>query len=439
MTSSTDWGYDKLRDRRANNTAKQSEYNNMSDLSSYDNIMMRSAESVGRKINNQESARNALDNSGYDFTDLSGYDQKSAGNSKFDMRDVKFLRNQGKSDDDIKNYIGTLGADSLHESIRYNKDFSGDNYVGDHDRNTKLISDFDFGKGYNKSDINYLKSQGYTGAEIADDMVNRAGNFGGASAKFLKDQGRFDDWDKANTSRRSQAKDRAQEHIKSPRSKDNSSNEPTIMQPGNSNSNPAAMPDLSEFKTPMPVPNPGNKPGNSNSNPAAMPDLSEFKTPMPGSNSGNNPGNSNSNPAAMPDLSGFKMPMPGSNSGNNPGNSNSNPAAMPDLSGFKMPMPGSNSGNNSANGGLDLSRFMTPMGGNDNPGNNNNSNGGLDLSRFMTPMGGNNNSGNNNNNNNSNGGLDLSRFMTPMGGNNNSGNKNNGYGGLDLSAWMNKY
>ena len=381
MTSSTDWGYDKLRDRRANNTAKQSEYNNMSDLSSYDNIMMRSAESVGRKINNQESARNALDNSGYDFTDLSGYDQKSAGNSKFDMRDVKFLRNQGKSDDDIKNYIGTLGADSLHESIRYNKDFSGDNYVGDHDRNTKLISDFDFGKGYNKSDINYLKSQGYTGAEIADDMVNRAGNFGGASAKFLKDQGRFDDWDKANTSRRSQAKDRAQEHIKSPRSKDNSSNEPTIMQPGNSNSNPAAMPDLSEFKT----------------------------------------------------------PMPGSNSGNNPGNSNSNPAAMPDLSGFKMPMPGSNSGNNSANGGLDLSRFMTPMGGNDNPGNNNNSNGGLDLSRFMTPMGGNNNSGNNNNNNNSNGGLDLSRFMTPMGGNNNSGNKNNGYGGLDLSAWMNKY
>ena len=379
MTSSIDWGYDKLRDRRANSLAKQEEYKNMSARSRYDEIMMKHTQNSGKRINSQEGARNTLDKAGYDFSDLSGYDHSSSGNSKFDNTDIKFLQKQGKTDDEIKNYIGTLGADALDESLRYNKDFSGDHYVGDHDRNTKLISDFDTGRGYNASDIHYLKRQGYTGAEIAEDMVNRADHFGGASAKFLKEQGRFDDWDAANQARRSEAKDRAQEQIKKP--------DKTTSQPENNQGN--GMPDLSGFKTPMPGSNSGNSGNSGNNSNNGMPDLTNFYTQMPGSNSGNS-----------------------NNSGNN---TNNNSGGMPDLTNFYTQMPGSNSNSNSSNssGGLDLSKYMTPMGGSSS-GNNNSgsSSGGLDLSKFMTPMNGYGSSSDSDDKKNKyNGGLDLSRYM----------------------------
>ena len=289
MTSPIDWGYDKLRDRRAENQAEQKEYNNMSDHSRYDEIMMKQAQHTGRRINRQEGARNTLDKAGYDFSDLSGYDHGSAGNKKFDRQDIKFLRGQGKTKDEIKNYIGTLGADALSENVRYNKKFGGDHYVGDNDRNTKLISDFDTGRGYNNSDIKYLKSQGYTGAEIAEDMVNRADHFGKHSAKFLKEQGRFDDWNTANDARRAEAKDRAQEQINKP---DKPTDQPTN-NPG------SGMPDLSGFMTPMPG---SNTNGNSNNSGSGL-DLSQYMTPMNGYGSSSDSDNKKNNYYGGLDLS----------------------------------------------------------------------------------------------------------------------------------------
>ena len=308
MTSSIDWGYEKLRNRRANNQGKKAEYKGMSDPSAYDTFAHKATQRQGNRLDRQETARTNLEKGGYDFSDLSGYDHKAAGGKKFGQADIKFLQGQGKSDDDIKNYIGSLGADALSENVKYSQEFGGDHYIGDHDRNTKLISDFDTGKGYNKSDIKYLRSQGYTDVEIAEDMVNRADQFGGAAAKFLQKQGRFDDWDAANKSR-SEAKERAQEQL-------NNSSQNTDNNGSNSS---------------------GNN-NNSGNNTSSFPDLNQFMTPMPGSN--NNSGSSN----------------------NNSGGSNNNSSGGIDLSQFMTPMGGNNSNSGSNNnyspGGLDLSQWM---------------------------------------------------------------------------------
>ena len=153
-----------------------------------------------KQIDKQEAARQGMMDSQYDFKDLSKYDSKSAGGGGFDMRDIKYLQKQGVSDDEIKNYINS--RENVSEGIRYNEQWGGDKYVGSIDSANANISDFDVGKGYNISDINYLRNQGYTDQQIADDMIARNDKgFGAASANFLNKQGRLDEWEAAKAKR----------------------------------------------------------------------------------------------------------------------------------------------------------------------------------------------------------------------------------------------
>ena len=138
-------------------------------------------------------------------TDISKYDHAAHGNKKFDMRDVKHLRSQGYSDDDIAKYSSSLGADQLEEGLRQNnRQFAGQHAYQDMAKGSK-ISDHDVGKGFNISDVKYLRSQGYSDKDIArhaHESVTQGGKrHGNAMSKFMDKQGYLDyyhgDWKKA--------------------------------------------------------------------------------------------------------------------------------------------------------------------------------------------------------------------------------------------------
>jgi len=235
--------------------------------------------------------------------------------------------------------------------------------------------------GFIGSDIDYLSRQGYSNEEITNHMASlRDGKDGGKgvsmnvhASNWLHKNDMLDTYSnwKAPNKAASEAKDRAQEHIKKP--------DKTTSQPEN------------------------NQGG-------GIPDLGDFMTPMPGSNSSNSSNNSNN---GMADLTNFYTQMPGSNSGS----SNNNSSGGVDLSQFMTNMRGnssSNSNSGGSSGGLDLSRFKTNMGGNSSSDSNSGgSSGGLDLSKYMTPMNGYGSSGDSDDKKNKyNGGLDLSRYKT---------------------------
>ena len=129
-------------------------------------------------------------------TDISKYDYASHGHGKFDMKDVKHLRSQGYSDDDIAKYSSSLSADQLGEGIRQNQSkFAGQHAYKDMAKGSK-ISDHDVGKGFNMSDVNYLRRQGFSDKEIArhaHESVTQGGKrHGNAMAKFMDKQGYLD-------------------------------------------------------------------------------------------------------------------------------------------------------------------------------------------------------------------------------------------------------
>ena len=145
--------------------------------------------------------------------DITQYDYKSHGNGKFDHSDIKHLRQQGYTDDQISKYSSGLGKDQLSEGIRQNnRQFAGQHAYQDMAKGHK-ISDHDVGKGFNISDVKYLRSQGYSDKEIAKhahQSVTQGGKrHGNAMSKFMDKQGYLDyyhgDW-KA-------AKGKAQAHI----------------------------------------------------------------------------------------------------------------------------------------------------------------------------------------------------------------------------------
>ena len=163
----------------------------------YNDYQQKGYESAIKRINNQSAARQGLKDNQFDFNDLNQYNSAAAGNKAFGMADVKYLKKRGVSDDAIKAHIQSLGGKGVGEDIRYNKDYAGNSYVGDMG-NAGDISNFDVGKGYNITDINYLRNQGYSDKQIADDMIKRNDKgFGAASAKFLNDQGRLEEWKEA--------------------------------------------------------------------------------------------------------------------------------------------------------------------------------------------------------------------------------------------------
>ena len=195
------------------------------DRTLYNDYQQRGFEGRIKGIGKQSVARQGLKDNQYDFADLSNYNSGAAGEKNFDMADINYLKKRGVSDDAIKSHIKSLGGKGIHENIRYNKNYAGDAYVGDIG-STGDISNFDVGKGYNMTDINYLKNQGYSDKQIADDMMSRTDKgFGMMSARFLNDQGRLEEW--------KEAKERAQNAANN--SINNSNNQTTTSTNINSN------------------------------------------------------------------------------------------------------------------------------------------------------------------------------------------------------------
>ena len=159
----------------------------------------------------QEEARTSMGNA-YK-KDITQYDYKSHGSGKFDHGDIRHLRKQGYTDDQIAKYSSGLGKDHLSEGVRQNnRAFAGQHAYQDMAKGHK-ITDHDVGRGFNISDVKYLRSQGYSDKDIAKHAhksVTQGGKrHGNAMAKFMDKQGYLDyyhgDW-KA-------AKGKAQGHI----------------------------------------------------------------------------------------------------------------------------------------------------------------------------------------------------------------------------------
>ena len=193
------YGFDQINDRRTQTKSNLYDISQMAqaDRTAYTGYEERGKQQQLKNLDRQEAARKAHQASGGNYSDLSKYDLASAGSSILDWGDVRYLQQQGVENDKIRNYINTFEG-NIAESLRYNKNWGGDKYVGEFDKKNKKISDFDVGKRYNKTDINNLKSQGYTDQEIADDLISR-NNIGldMGSAKFLNEQGRLDEWESA--------------------------------------------------------------------------------------------------------------------------------------------------------------------------------------------------------------------------------------------------
>lgn len=144
-------------------------------------------------------------------TDITQYDASAAGSKKFDKADAKFLRKAGYNNKQIKNYISTLGDDQVHENIFKNSKLGGDRTVGKMEKGAD-ISSFDVGKGFNMADVNYLRRQGFSDADIAKEaesqVTTQGKRHGDAMAAFMESQGRLSykhgDWAKAKE--RAQAK-----------------------------------------------------------------------------------------------------------------------------------------------------------------------------------------------------------------------------------------
>ena len=134
--------------------------------------------------------------------DISQYNTKAHGSKRFDMQDVKHLREQGYSDKDIQTYAAGLGAEGLAQGIKLNHaDFAGEHHRGDMAEGA-AIGDHDVGRGFNKHDVKYLQSQGFSNEEIAkhaNEMVTEGGKRHGlAMARFMEKHGQLDykqgDW-----------------------------------------------------------------------------------------------------------------------------------------------------------------------------------------------------------------------------------------------------
>lgn len=174
-------GYDAFKERG---------YDDLNNLETYKAQHQNNRLKKGGNYDINDAARASMKEGGFDFSsDLSNYDHGASGNKNFDMRDVKYLKKSGASDEAITKYIG--GLDKVGEGVRNNSTYGGTHYRGDMDK-TKGIEQYDMGKGFNNADIKYLQAQGYDDKAITDYGLSTGKNFGAATAKFLDGQGRLD-------------------------------------------------------------------------------------------------------------------------------------------------------------------------------------------------------------------------------------------------------
>ena len=165
-------------------------YDDLSNLETYRAKAQNSRIKEGGKFDAQDQARSSMKSSDFKFDgDLSGYDSKAAGRADFNMQDVKYLKEGGASDEQIKKHIA--GLDQVGESIKNNSIYGGSHYRGDMDK-SQGIEQYDMGKGFNKADIKYLQGQGYDDEAIADYGLSTGKGHGQYTAKWLDKQGRLD-------------------------------------------------------------------------------------------------------------------------------------------------------------------------------------------------------------------------------------------------------
>ena len=166
-----------------------------------------------REPNRQARRDKAITNMGDAYKkDISKYDYTAHGHGQFDIQDVRHLRSQGYSDDAIAKYSSSLGKDQLGEGLRHNhRQFAGQYATQDMAKGSK-ISDHDVGRGFNISDVNYLRSQGYSDKDIArhahESVLQGGKGHGNAMAKFMDQQGYLDyyhgDWKNAKSKAQAQ-------------------------------------------------------------------------------------------------------------------------------------------------------------------------------------------------------------------------------------------
>ena len=165
-------------------------YDDLNNNETYKALNQHNNLKEGGRFDYQNSARSGLKDSNFDFGgDLSTFNSEAAGSKNFDMQDVKYLRQNGASNEAINKYIG--GLDNVHDSITTNQKYGGKHYRGDMDK-SKGIDQYDMGKGFNKWDINYLKKQGFKDNEIADYGLASGEKHGSGTANFLNEMGRLD-------------------------------------------------------------------------------------------------------------------------------------------------------------------------------------------------------------------------------------------------------
>ena len=156
----------------------------------------------------EERRQKAVDGMGEGYkTDINKYDIAAKGNKRFDHADLKYLRNAGYDDDQIATYAQGLGADKLSEGIRHNHGNIAGEFATKAMAEGASISDHDYGKGFNKADLKYLRNQGFSDSEISDhiktSVTEKGARHGNAIAQFMDKQGKLDynygDWNTAET------------------------------------------------------------------------------------------------------------------------------------------------------------------------------------------------------------------------------------------------
>jgi len=160
--SDFDWGYDNLaagRDKRKAIVKELTGPDSSPDLNGFEEHQLQKFRKADKVYDRKSSAREGMESSGWDASDIEGYDTKAYGAKNFDINDLKALQRMNVSEEDQRRYIDHYAKKGmLGESITRNKDLAGDHYIGDMAEGA-AITDFDFGEALGKHDRKYLQSQ----------------------------------------------------------------------------------------------------------------------------------------------------------------------------------------------------------------------------------------------------------------------------------------
>ena len=215
--SDFDWGYDELaagRDKKNGIVKKLTGPDSSPDLNGFDEHRLQKFRNADKVYDRKYGAREGMESSGWDPSDVKGYDTKAYGAKNFDIHDLEALQRMNVSEGDQQKYINHYAKKGmLGESITRNKDLAGDHYIGDMAEGA-AITDYDFGDKIGKYDRQYLQGQltatgerRFSDEEILgltkDNMkqfnpelegtANRFGNVGLSQHRWANKQGIYDD------------------------------------------------------------------------------------------------------------------------------------------------------------------------------------------------------------------------------------------------------